>query len=148
MDWAKALKRIAGLADLNDITEADKIAIHDIEAEFFGSAALQHPCDDKLEVTIDLAEIRQRFHLGDPDALLYRAHAAVEAGYGSAVIREQLARGFLSCDLPWAALALLGDPNLELSGNGAHVLLKLNWHCDSFARTPRMLGEAHTRVWE
>lgn len=122
MDWTKALKRIGGLADATDLTEADRIAIHDMEAGLCRNTILERPRDEKIEVTIKLAEIRQRFRLGDPGALLYRAHAAVETGYGSALIREQLARGFLNCDLPWTALALLGGRDRELSSNGAHVL--------------------------
>src|SRR5690348_14031584 len=124
MDWTKELNRIDGLADIKDLTETDISIIHDIGAELSRNAALKHPCDEELEVTIKLAEIRQRFRLGDPGELLYRARTAVDAGYGSALIREQLARGFLNCDLPWTALALLGDRDRELSSNGANVLSK------------------------
>jgi hypothetical protein len=122
MDWTEALKRIEGLADAKDLTEADKIAIRDTETEIPKSTSLECPSDEELVVIIKLAEIRQKFHIGDPGTLLYRAYTAVEAGYGSAVIREQLARGFLNCDLPWTALALLGGRDRELTSDGAHAL--------------------------
>jgi tetratricopeptide (TPR) repeat protein len=122
MDWPETLKRLAILTDAKELTEADRIYIRDIEEELSSKEAYARQYDDQLETIINIAEIRQRFRLGDPGKLLYRAYSAVEAGYGSLRIREQLARGFLSCDLPWTALALLGGQHRELSGNGAHVL--------------------------